>query len=235
MIAGLLAGTSMAMPALAREYGGAAGVPWGPGLANEPYFGTEPGRFLTPAETQALDALTERLIPGDESGPGARDAGVVLFIDQQLAGFYGRGQRWYMRGPFPEPLETQGYQSEHPPARLVREGLVALDAYARATYDGRIFAELPAEDQDAILKGIEAEEISFASVSGSQFFSIVKELTIEGFFCDPIYGGNRDLVAWRYVGFPGARYDYRDFTGHGGRALNLPPVGLMGRPEWSAP
>lgn len=217
----------------AREYPGGNVPPWAPNVANEPYYGTEYGHFFSPAERRAADALTARIIPTDESGPGAREADVVMFLDRQLAGFYGRGQRWYMRGPFPEPLETQGYQSEHPPAGLWRHGLAALDAHCRQTHDGRDFVDLTEDEQDAVLRAIDEEEIEFEEVSAKAFFDFAKEMTIEGFFCDPIYSGNRDMTGWRYVGFPGARYDYRDYLHHNGAPVELPPVGLMGAPYWT--
>jgi gluconate 2-dehydrogenase gamma chain len=232
----LSAGTALALyPTLlsAREYRGGDAPLWSPNVADEPYYGTEYGHFFTPAERRAADALTARIIPTDESGPGAREADVVIFIDRQLAGFYGRGQRWYMRGPFPDPLETQGYQSEHTPAGLWRHGLAALDAHCRETHDGRDFVDLSEQEQDAVLKAMDEEEIEFETVSAKQFFDFAKEMTIEGFFCDPVYGGNRDMAGWRYVGFPGARYDYRDFIHHNGAAVELPPVGLLGAPYWT--
>lgn len=219
--------------ASARDYGSGAGVPWSPFVADEPYYGTEPGTFFTDAERRAADALTARLIPSDETGPGAREADVVTFLDRQLAGFYGRAQRWYMAGPFPEPLETQGYQEPHTPAQLWREGLIALDAHCRATHEGRDFADLTEAEQDAVLTDLDEEEIEFAELSSKKFFDFVREMTIEGFFCDPAYGGNRGMVGWRYVGFPGARYDYRDYLAHNGVRVDIPPVGLFGRPEWT--
>jgi len=84
-----------------------------------------------------------------------------------------------------------------------------------------------------VLTGIEDEEVTFQTVSAKRFFDFAREMTIEGYFCDPIYGGNRDMVAWRYVGFPGARYDYRDFLDHNGARVDIPPVSLMGRPGWT--
>ena len=232
----LSAGTALALyPTLlsAREYRGGDAPPWSPNVADQPYYGTEYGHFFTPAERRAVDALTARIIPTDESGPGAREADVVIFIDRQLAGFYGRGQLWYMRGPFPDPLETQGYQSEHTPAGLWRHGLAALDAHCRETLDGRDFVDLSEQEQDAVLKAMDEEEIEFETVSAKQFFDFAKEMTIEGFFCDPVYGGNRDMAGWRYVGFPGARYDYRDYLHHNGARVDLPPVGLMGAHYWT--
>lgn len=217
----------------AHEFRG-GGMPWHEGVADEPYYGTQPATFLTSHERSALDAITSRLIPSDETGPGAREADVITFIDRQLAGYYGRGQRWYMEGPFPKPLDTQGYQSEQPPAQLVREGLAALDLYCRDKHDGRSLAELSEDEQDGVLAALDEKEIEFEGLSAKAFFDFVHEITIEGFFADPIYGGNRDMAGWRLVGFPGARYDYRDYLGHNGAPIEMPPVGLMGRPEWNS-
>lgn len=232
---GLMAGSAIVAPAslLARDYHG-TGMPWEAGVADPPYYMTTPGTFLTEAERRILDAMTARLIPGDADSPGAREAHVVEFFDRQLAGFYGRAQHWYMQGPFPEPLETQGYQTHHTPAQLIRDGLTAVDVHARETHDAD-FADIEAPWQDAILKGLEEGEIVLPGVPAQKFFEFLMEMTIEGFFSDPVYGGNRDMVGWRLVGFPGARYDYRDFIHHNGARIDLPPVGLMGRPGWSAP
>ena len=233
---GLLAATSALVSARlahARDYGAGQGVPWTPGAADPPYYGTEPGLFFSERERRTADALTARLIPSDDTGPGAREAGVVTFIDRQLAGFYGRAQRWYMSGPFPEPLATQGYQSEHTPAGLWRAGLAGLNVHCQATHGDRDFADLSEAEQDAVLTAMDEEEIEFARVSAKLFFDFAMEMTVEGFFSDPVYGGNRDMVGWRYVGFPGARYDYRDFLGHNGARVDIPPVGLFGRPEWT--
>lgn len=232
----LMAGTVVAgFPASlpAREYRGGQGMPWAAGLADVPYYGRETDTFFTPAERACVDAITARLIPSDEDGPGAREADVTGFIDRQMAGFFGRGQRWYMQGPWPEGLPTQGYQSEHAPAQLYRHAIAELDRWCEANHQA-VFADLNEDLQDEILEGIEDEEITFETVSASAFFELLKENAIEGFFCDPIYGGNRDMVAWRYVGFPGARYDYRDFIHHNGAAIEMPSVGLAGRPEWNA-
>jgi gluconate 2-dehydrogenase gamma chain len=234
---GALCATASILPATfasGREYGHGQGMPWRAGVADPPHYGRGEGGFFTVEERQAVDAITARLIPTDETGPGAREADVVTFIDRQLAGFYGRAQRWYMEGPFPdEPLDTQGYQQPHTPAGLWREGLAGLDAHCREAYDDRPFHALSEEDQDAVLTAMADGEIEFEGLSAERFFDFAREMTIEGFFCDPIYGGNRDMAGWRLVGFPGARYDYRDFIHHDGAALDLPPVSLAGRPGWN--
>ena len=98
IIHGLLAGSALAgSGALARTIQGE--IPWLPGQADEPHS-LEAVRFFTGEELQSVEAIVARLIPSDENGPGAREANVAGFIDRQLAGFYGRGQRWYMQGPF---------------------------------------------------------------------------------------------------------------------------------------
>lgn len=218
--------------ALGREYGKGRGMPWEPGEADVPHLGTLPESFLSEHELATVNAIAARLIPTDEDGPGAIEAGVGDFIDRQLASFYGRGQHWYMLGPFGEGLATQGYQQKHAPAQLYRLAIAELDRVLHARH-GTVFVNLPAETQDDVLKAMDDESMQFASVSAKAFFDLILENTIEGFFADPIYGGNRDMVGWRYVGFPGTRYDYRDFVGHNGARIELPPVSLSGGPHWT--
>lgn len=232
-----LAGTVLAgFPALAlgREFRGGETYPWEAGRADRPYFGLETDTFLTLGERTFVEAATSRIIPTDDDGPGAREADVITFIDRQLAGFYGNGQRWYMQGPWPSGLPTQGYQSQYAPAGLYRVSIRIINDWCRENRDGRVFPELDEAEQDEVLTMLEEEEITSEEVPLATFFEILKENTIEGFFADPIYGGNRDMVAWRYVGFPGARYDYRDFIHHNGAPIEMPPVGLAGRPEWTS-
>ncbi len=69
-----------------------------------------PLRFFTAAEARVVVAACERIFPNDESGPGATEAGVVVYIDRQLAGPYGRDKYRYTKGPFVESLPEHGYQ-----------------------------------------------------------------------------------------------------------------------------
>lgn len=231
LTASLFGGASL-LASTALAQGPFRGIPWIPGTspAPRPYAGA---RFLTSSERRALDALVARLIPADDLGPGAREAGVVDFIDSQLAGAFGRGERWYMKGPFEDGLKTQGYQSEHPPAGLYRAALDALDAHCRDNFDGRDFADLTEEEQDTLIGRMEEDELELADISGATFFEMLHDNTVEGFFSDPIYGGNRDMAGWRLIGFPGVRYDYRDYLDHNGAAIRIEPVGLKGRAEWN--
>ncbi len=208
-------------------------LPWRP---NEAYPVTPvvPGGYLffTAGEAAVVEAFAERLIPADELGPGAKQAGVVTFIDRQLTGPYG-GHDWlYMEGPFSKtPLPSQGLQSELTPRQQYRSGIAALEAYCKATFS-RGFVELNAAEQDRLIAGLEKGEVQLPNFSSKMLFTAIHTNTIEGFFADPIYGGNRDMVGWKLVGFPGVRYDYRDVIDRPNQAYTLPPVSLQGRPAW---
>ena len=192
----------------------------------------EPSTFLTTQERVFIDAAVARLIPSDDLGPGAKEAGVTNFIDRQLAGAFGQAQTWYMQGPWSEGTANQGFQSRQTPAQMYRAAIEAIDAHCRQAFGDKAFAELPADDQDKVLTDLEKGEMDLQGVKAESFFAAFLQNTIEGFFSDPIYGGNRDMVSWRLIGFPGARYDYRDYVGKHGEKFPLPPVGLKGRPDW---
>ena len=74
-----------------------------------------------------------------------------------------------------------------------------------------------------------------AGVNSKAFFQLLWQNTKEGFFADPVYGGNRNMVGWKMIGFPGARYDYRDWIDKHNQPYPLPPVGLADHPDWARP
>lgn len=78
------------------------------------------------------------------------------------------------------------------------------------------------------MQGLENGTIVLNTIDAKLFFDIVLQNTMEGFFADPIYGGNKDMVSWRMIGFPGARYDYRAFIGKHNQKLELEPVSIAG-------
>jgi gluconate 2-dehydrogenase gamma chain len=65
-----------------------------------------------------VEAAVARLIPTDELGPGAKEAGAAVFINSRLAGGYGRAESWYMQGPWKDGTQEQGYQLKVTPAQL---------------------------------------------------------------------------------------------------------------------
>nr|WP_315847165.1 gluconate 2-dehydrogenase subunit 3 family protein [uncultured Achromobacter sp.] len=171
--------------------------------------------FFNAQEAAAMDAIAARLIPADELGPGAKEAGVTRFLDGQLAGAWGAGSQFYRQGPFEKGTPEQGYQLSFTPAEMIRRGLAALDAATRKQ-DGKPFAELDEARQDAWLHDLQAGKPDFSPLPSDVFFQALLDATIEGFFSDPLYGGNIDMVGWKLVGFPGAFASFsNDIERHG--------------------
>ena len=139
---------------------------------------------LTARETEILSAMVDRLIPSDELGPGALDAGVIRYIDRALS------------------------EAESDTADAYRAGLAALDTYARYTRGGP-FIDLSTVDQDSVLIDVQigaatGARVGFVGGSGS-FFNLVKSHTWQGMFGDPHYGGNVNFVGWDLLDYPGVR------------------------------
>lgn len=185
--------------------------------------------YFTQPEISFLDAALSRLIPADALGPGAKEAGVTFFIDQQMAGAFGRAEAWYMQGPWNDGTDEQGYQLKLTPAQLYRVGIQGTKDYCRRTFNNKSFAELGAADQDKVLHGLEKGEIELTGAPAKEFFSMLWQNTGEGIFADPMYGGNRDFAGWKLLGFPGPRYNYINEIEQYGKPYTLPTVGLMGR------
>jgi gluconate 2-dehydrogenase gamma chain len=149
-----------------------------------------PLRFFSLAEARVVTAACARIFPSDATGPGATEAGVVIYIDRQLAGPYGRDKYRYTKGPFVESVPEHGYQGKENPREIYRAGIAALGA----------FVDLPPGKQDDALRSIEK----------TFFFQMLRSHTIEGMFCDPMHGGNAGLIGWQLIGFPGPQMSYRD-------------------------
>ncbi len=167
-----------------------------------------PLRFFDESEALIVAAATSRIFPTDQSGPGAREAGVVIYIDRQLAGPYGRDRYRYTQGPFEDGPPELGYQGKATPREIYREGLKDLKGFDRLT----------PREQDFRLQQIEP----------SRFFSLLRQHTIEGMFSDPIHGGNVDMIGWQLIGFPGPRMsNYDDIDKHFGEAFRPRLVSLQ--------
>jgi gluconate 2-dehydrogenase gamma chain len=180
--------------------------------------------FLNPQESAFIEAAVARLIPADEAGPGALEANVAYFIDRQLGGAWGAGARLYRGGPFQEGTPSQGYQSAFAPAELFRRAIRAINAEFSAR--GSAFASLAVHEQDAYLAALQKEKRDLGGVPSTVFFESLLEATIEGFFSDPAYGGNKDMVAWEMIGFPGAYADYYDVVDQYNVAFRRKPMSL---------
>jgi gluconate 2-dehydrogenase gamma chain len=190
--------------------------------------------FFTEAEARAVEALADRFIPPDARTPGGKDAGCAVFIDRQLAGPYGRREGWYTVGPFDKGMKEQGPQTSQTPADLYRVGLGALDRYCHTPEGGgKPFAAMEAARQDDILHRLESGSLKLEGVDAATFFEQVLKDVQQGFFADPIYGGNRDMCSWKMIGFPGARYDYTDWVLRHNERYPYPPVSIAGRSAWN--
>jgi gluconate 2-dehydrogenase gamma chain len=209
-------------------------VPWQEGTADSPPEATGSGYlFFNPAELAFIEAAVARLIPNDPVGPGAVEAGVPFFLDRQLAGPFGRGDHFYLGGPWKKGAPEQGYQLRFSPAQLYRAAIAAIDKYAGTKLGTASFATLQVADQDQLLKDLEAGKIDLdGGVDAKSFFAMLLQNTKEGYFSDPIYGGNRDMGAWKMIGFPGAHYDYSEWVTRHGEKVPYPPVSFKGRPGW---
>jgi len=151
-----------------------------------------PLRFFDEREALIVSAAAARIFPSDASGPGATEGGVVIYIDRQLAGPYGRDRYRYTQPPFEDGLPEQGYQGKATPREVYREGLRVL---------GQDFGELTPAAQDARLRRVET----------TYFFGLLRQHTIEGMFSDPMHGGNADMIGWQLIGYPGP---YMSWSAH---------------------
>lgn len=159
--------------------------------------------FLSAPEAAFIEAAVDRFIPADDLTPGGTDCGVAVFIDRQLAGAWGTGDRTYMQGPWAKGVPTQGYQSPLTPAEFFRAGIAAANGYCRKTFQ-KDFDRLTVDQQNKVLQDMEQGRITFeGTVPAQEFFNLLLATSMQGFFADPIYGGNRDKAAWKMIGFPG--------------------------------
>ncbi len=217
--ASLLLGMSQSRAAVIFDH-----LPWAPNAGNPP-TPAKPGPwlFFSGPEGRAMEAIADRIIPPDPQTPGGKDAGCAVFVDRQLAGPYGRQDGLYVQPPFHAGTPNQG----------PREALAALDRACKAKYAGKAFAELSESDMDTVLRGLESGDFKLDGADGKSFFEqAVKDVQM-GFFADPIYGGNRDMVGWKMIGYPGARYNYLDWVDRHNEPFPLPPVSITGRAEWT--
>jgi gluconate 2-dehydrogenase gamma chain len=219
--------TLAAAPVLAIGAAAGPAVPIvGTGVAEAAKAEYQPS-FFNKDEYVFIKAAVSRLIPADRLGPGALEAGVPEFIDRQLASPYGVAATWYMQGPFkPDEDPMLGYQLPLKPTELYRLGIAEADAFCRKQYKGA-FHELPTHQQDEALSMMESGKAQFDKVPSKAFFAALLQNTREGFFADPIHGGNKGLVGWKLIGFPGARADFMDWVGRNER-YPFPPVSISG-------
>jgi gluconate 2-dehydrogenase gamma chain len=181
--------------------------------------------YFKPEEARFVEAAVARLIPADANGPGAVEAGVPHYIDRQLGGAWGAGERLYRSGPWQQGVPGQGYQLPFTPAELFHNALRAIDEDIQRRRNTS-FDRLPGPEQDAYLQSLQTGRQSLNGVPAQIFFESLLGLTIEGFFSDPIYGGNKDMVSWKMIGFPGAYASFYELVDQHGLQFTRPPMSI---------
>jgi gluconate 2-dehydrogenase gamma chain len=198
----------------------APAAPAAPAAASEAYL------TLTAAEAAFLSAAYDTFIPADRLSPSGTDCGLVTYMDRQLAGAWGNGARFYRAGPFLQGKPEHGYQLPLTPREFFTAGIRAANAWSRKTY-GKDFDRLSPADRDAALKAMEQGKADFPDFNSKPFFEALYQSAMEGFFADPIYGGNRNKASWRMVGYPGLPASYGAKAEiYRGKKLNIEPQSI---------
>jgi gluconate 2-dehydrogenase gamma chain len=138
-----------------------------------------PWRFLSVDQARTLAAICDQIIPADQD-PGAAWAGVVNYIDRQLCG----------------PLEHL--------RDIYRDGIDAVQRTSQSLY-GVDFVALSAERQTELLGRMEQGSVprdAWTKLSSHEFFALLLDHTMQGFYGDPRHGGNRDAASWKMLGVP---------------------------------
>jgi gluconate 2-dehydrogenase gamma chain len=190
---------------------------------------TELPTFFTDDQRAVVAAMMARIIPSDD-GPGATEAGTIDFIERYLSGV-----DYIYAKPDGSGFETlTGKKRDAWTARVegVRQKYLAgIEEVERVSHSrfGKGFASLAGDPQDDVLRHLEDQAGQPAADGGRDgggegsvgtieielqmsrqdeefdFFPLVVTHTRQGFYSDPVYGGNRDHVGWKSIGFPGPK------------------------------
>ncbi len=213
-----------------QTYGPASQYPEVPGPSELPPAGVM--AFFTPHEAATVEALTATILPGSPGDPGAREAGVVYYIDSALAYENGFTERTYYKPPFAmsyegdspptsedlpgldiiwvpkDVFDRYGWQSILTPREIYRMGVIMVDNYAQQQHNAQ-FVDLTAQQQEDVVGAMADGKVAdFGHLASHTFFEVLRNHTIEGMFSDPVYRGNIDMVGWKLVGYPGAMRAY---------------------------
>jgi len=181
---------------------------------------------------EILQAATERIFPKDNNGPGAIELAVPYYIDKQLNGTWGRNAFDYMDGPFPQSasvrqledkdidqskggtnadvlpnISATRYQTRLTRGEIFIVGLRAIETESINQFNDS-FINLDHEQQDTILTAFDNGDVIIPGVSSETFFNLLIQMTLEGAYADPVYGGNKNMMGWKMKEYPGPRASY---------------------------
>jgi gluconate 2-dehydrogenase gamma chain len=158
---------------------------------------------LSPEEAAFVEAMVNVMCPADGLTPNGVDCGLAEYIDRQLAGGFGNGDRLYRSGPWRSGKPQLGYQLPLTPAQFFKAGIAGAQTACTRRF-GKRFEELASAEADAFLQDVAAGKTPNMKVPLAQWFNgLVYPLFTQACFADPIYGGNHGKVFWKLVGYPG--------------------------------
>jgi gluconate 2-dehydrogenase gamma chain len=182
--------------------------------------------FFTENEWDTVEAATARIIPTDHD-PGAREADVVRFLDRFLSGtdfIYASARGDGFLKPSGKDAEAWESRIRHRQG-VYREGIAAVDTLSKNKFN-RDFVGLSETEQDEVLvetsgkpkpapvqlsndiktnvgEGGPPPSNQPVNDQGMGFFEMLVTHTRQGFYADPVYGGNKNQIGWRVIGFDG--------------------------------
>nr|WP_298372264.1 gluconate 2-dehydrogenase subunit 3 family protein [uncultured Halomonas sp.] len=191
----------------------------------------EARQFFTRSDDfNVLEAACERIFPEDEHGPGAIGLNVPYYIDKQLAGSWGINGRDYRAGPFHPQTKQTEHAKPHPERSILNRGeifvsgLRKLNEESEKRFDAR-FDEASEDQQIQLLQDFENDHVEMAGITASNFFALLRQATLEGAYCDPLYGGNKNMEGWKMKEFPGPQPTYEGYIERD-EFVKLEPISL---------
>jgi gluconate 2-dehydrogenase gamma chain len=188
------AGSTAAEP-VAVVPAAAATVTAAPMAAGYQCFSTDEAAFT--------EAMLNIMCPADQFSANGVDCGLATFMDRQLSGAYGKGAGRYMQGPWAEGKPQLGLQLPLTPEQFFKAGVEAANRQAVRRF-GKNFEQLSAHDANLYLNDLSNGKVVDADVALEAWFNqLIYPLFTQACFADPLYGGNRDKVFWKMLGYPG--------------------------------
>jgi gluconate 2-dehydrogenase gamma chain len=200
-----VAGTAQLSPALAATIGASAAATAAQAETPAAPAAAAPAGYqsLSLDEAAFVEALVNVMCPADHLTPNGVDCGLATYMDRQLAGGFGQGERLYAHGPWKKGKPQFGYQLPLTPEQFFKTGVAAANAACKKQF-GKNFDALAPTDADAFLAQLASGKVTDPRVPlGSWFNELVYPLFEQACYADPIYGGNHDKVFWRMIGYPG--------------------------------
>jgi gluconate 2-dehydrogenase gamma chain len=191
----LITGASASAVAAAPAF--AADMPDAPSSAPTGY------QSFSADEAAFVENMVNVMCPADDYTPNGVDCGLATFIDRQLSGAFGQGAGRYMNAPWAPGKPQTGSQLPFTPEQFFKAGVEAANRLCQAKF-GKTFDQLQVAQADAFLKDISNSTIKDDDIPLASWFNdLTYPLFEQACYADPMYGGNRNKVFWKMIGYPG--------------------------------